>query len=325
MRFKLVCMSAVAIISMGMVGIALSEQSESNLAELGVDMETIRASAEQGDATAQFSLGLFNLAGEEQTAAESVRWFRLAAEQGHPMAQMYLGLAYSRGDGVQRDAAEAMRWYRLAAESGGKMPFVVVLAYIDDALDGVAEGAEVASWIRAGAEQGNGWAQLGLGVLYDPERRVLQDAGEAVRWIRLAAESDSSAVLGAVTLYSEDMLGTLVEGREMVSWIRTGAEQGNVFSQGALVVLYSESSSVSRDLVLARMWASVVTTRVLAGEVPPEVLAMAEVAEAYGTDIEMDMEEEIARLEEEMTRDEIDRATELARACLASNYLECGR
>ena len=50
--------------------------------------------------------------------AEAVRWYRLAAEQGHASAQFNLGLMYARGLGVSEDDAEAVRWYRLAAEQG---------------------------------------------------------------------------------------------------------------------------------------------------------------------------------------------------------------
>ena len=35
-----------------------------------------------------------------QDDAESVKWLRLAAEQGHADAQFFLGLAYSEGKGV---------------------------------------------------------------------------------------------------------------------------------------------------------------------------------------------------------------------------------
>ena len=49
---------------------------------------------------------------------EAVRWFRLAAEQGHAEAQSNLGASYALGQGVPWDEGEAVRWYRLAAEQG---------------------------------------------------------------------------------------------------------------------------------------------------------------------------------------------------------------
>ena len=47
-----------------------------------------------------------------------MRWYRLAAEQGHAGAQSNLGVMYANGEGVLKDDAEAVRWYRLAAEQG---------------------------------------------------------------------------------------------------------------------------------------------------------------------------------------------------------------
>ena len=48
----------------------------------------------------------------------AVNWYRKAAEQGNADAQYMLGVAYMSGDGVVQDEAEAMKWYRKAAEQG---------------------------------------------------------------------------------------------------------------------------------------------------------------------------------------------------------------
>ena len=48
--------------------------------------------------------------GVAQDAAEAVRWFRLAAEQGDALAQFDLGVMYATGGGVpQEDAAAQPR------------------------------------------------------------------------------------------------------------------------------------------------------------------------------------------------------------------------
>ena len=48
--------------------------------------------------------------------SEAVRWYRLAADQGHAGAQQNLGVTYSDGRGVSKNDTEAVRWYRLAAD-----------------------------------------------------------------------------------------------------------------------------------------------------------------------------------------------------------------
>ncbi len=77
--------------------------------------------AEQGDADAQLNWGALYANGSNglpHDDAEAVKWYRLAAEQGHPTAQFYLGLMYVAGRGVPKNDAEAVKWYRLAAERG---------------------------------------------------------------------------------------------------------------------------------------------------------------------------------------------------------------
>ena len=56
--------------------------------------------------------------GVSQDYKESVKWYRLSAEQGDAEAQFNLGLMYSEGQGVPQDDKEAVKWYRLAAEQG---------------------------------------------------------------------------------------------------------------------------------------------------------------------------------------------------------------
>jgi uncharacterized protein len=42
----------------------------------------------------------------------------LAANQGYALAQYGLGFMYTNGQGVPQDYVEAVKWYRLAAEQG---------------------------------------------------------------------------------------------------------------------------------------------------------------------------------------------------------------
>ena len=87
---------------------------------LGQDLTETRRLAEQGDADAQFNLGVMYANGEgvPQDEAEAVRWYRLSADQGNAFAQYDLGFRYAIGLGVPQDEAEAVRWYRLSADQG---------------------------------------------------------------------------------------------------------------------------------------------------------------------------------------------------------------
>ena len=84
------------------------------------DIEQLRKAAEQGDASAQYNLGLSYATGEgvPQDYQEAVKWFRLAAEQGNAESQDILGFMYAEGRGMPQDYQEAVKWFRLAAEQG---------------------------------------------------------------------------------------------------------------------------------------------------------------------------------------------------------------
>jgi TPR repeat protein len=112
-----------------------------------------RCRAEQGDATAQFSLGLLYVFGKTvpQDFTRAAQWFDKAARQGNANAQAGLGTLYSSGRGVPQDFTRAAKWFRKAAE------------------------------------QGDASGQLGLGGLYSDGQGVPQDYVQAHMWFNLAA------------------------------------------------------------------------------------------------------------------------------------------
>ena len=115
-------------------------------------LTVIRPLAEQGNAVAQYNLGVScdQGWGVPQDAAEAVKWYRLAADQGYSLAQQNLGDIYSGGRGVPRDLAEALKWYGLAAN------------------------------------QGNAFAQNSLGLMYEKGEGVPQDILRAHMWFNLS-------------------------------------------------------------------------------------------------------------------------------------------
>ena len=62
---------------------------------------------------------LVALAVDVQAQTPEIDALRARAEQGDAAAQYNLGIMYGNGTGVPQDDAEALRWYRLAADQGG--------------------------------------------------------------------------------------------------------------------------------------------------------------------------------------------------------------
>jgi len=96
---KIITLAAV------LVALAVGAQAQTPL------IDALRARAEQGDATAQYNLGVRYADGRSipQDDAEAVRLYRLAADQGDADAQYNLGVMYANGLGVPQDDVEAAR------------------------------------------------------------------------------------------------------------------------------------------------------------------------------------------------------------------------
>lgn len=74
--------------------------------------------AEQGDAIAQFKMGVMYEMGQyvTQNYTQAVSWYHKAAEQGNSNARYNLAIKYQTGQGVTQDDTQAAYWYRKAAE-----------------------------------------------------------------------------------------------------------------------------------------------------------------------------------------------------------------
>jgi hypothetical protein len=111
-----------------MLGVAQAEQKKPQADQLASTavrgdaqaLQQLRTLAEQGNARAQFRLGLMYADGtgvpKDQVQAE--QWYRKAAEQGEANAQAHLGGMYENGSVVSKDIVTAYMWYNLAAAKG---------------------------------------------------------------------------------------------------------------------------------------------------------------------------------------------------------------
>ena len=129
-----------------------------------------------------------------------------------------------------------------------------------------------------------------------------ENDAEAVQWYRRSADQGHA--------YAQNDLGNMYnkgegvpqDDAEAVQWYQRAADQGFVSAQFNLGVRYSTGVGVFKDSVLAHMWFTI--------------------ADANGDDTARASRD---NLERDMTRAEISRATEQARACMASDYQDCER
>jgi hypothetical protein len=165
---------------------------------------------------------------------QRAKLYRKAAEQGNAKAQYNLGVCYSDGAGVAKDAAEAVNWYRKAAEQGlAEAQYNLGVCYGKG--KGVAKDtAEEVKWYRKAAEQGNAKAQCNLGFCYRNGEGVPKDDVEAVRWYRKAAEQELPNGQYKLGWCYYSGTGVAKDNTEAVKWFRKAAEQGDAQAQAAL-------------------------------------------------------------------------------------------
>lgn len=145
-------------------------------------------------------------------------FWQQAAEQGHAIAQSFLGVCYSHGRGITKDQSLAVAWYRKAAE------------------------------------QGYAPAQANLGVMYRDGKGVAKDESQAVQWLRKAAEQGyAPAQINLASIYANSKSNAKNE-TEAVEWFTKAAEQGYAPAQANLAIMYRDGKGIAKDETQATTW-----------------------------------------------------------------------
>ena len=121
------------------------------------------------------------------------------AEQGDAMAQYNMGLLYRDGLGVDKDPEQALQWFMRAGAQGDPVAQVEVGDLYAGVALGLADYKSAAEWYRQAAEQGDAVAQRKLGELYQRGRGVDKDEELAAYWLGepQLAETETTEVAAA--------------------------------------------------------------------------------------------------------------------------------
>jgi hypothetical protein len=159
---------------------------------------------------------MYNLGyGVEKNYAEAVKWYRKAADQGDAIAQVWLGLSYSRGTGVTRNYAESLEWFRKASA------------------------------------QGNSYAQNHIGWKYEQGEGVDVDYMEAAKWYKLAVKKENILALSNLGYLYERGLGVKQNYAKAAVLYKRASKLNNVEATHKLAMLYEYGRGVEKNLKLA--------------------------------------------------------------------------
>jgi len=88
-----------------------------SLSAMALDFNQTQRLANQGDASAQYNLGVMYYKGDgiPQDRSKATEWFEKAANQGHTKAQYNLEAMITNDTGVHQDNKKTFEWYQKAA------------------------------------------------------------------------------------------------------------------------------------------------------------------------------------------------------------------
>lgn len=128
--------------------IAVPEVESVNFREA---VNTLVPRTKNGQAVAQYNLGIIFFI---RDIDEPLKWYRIAAKQGHVGAQKQLGFIYDNGLRVAENNEEAFKWYNLAAEQGdAEAQFMVGTMYMSG--EGINKDVDKArNWLYMAGDRG---------------------------------------------------------------------------------------------------------------------------------------------------------------------------
>ena len=213
--------------------------------------------AEQGDARAQFQIGVMcsNGQGIPQDYDKALYWYHLAAAQGLGEAQYNIGVMYDEGKGVPQDEAKAIEWFsKPAAQELAEAQYNIGLAYLQGSPGVTSDYAKAFYWLGKAAAQGHADAQLSLGTMYGGGMGVPQNDALAVEWFRRAAAQGVAGAQALLGVSYASGRGVPQSYLEALDWYNKAAAQGNEIAETNLGSMYGAGRGVPKDNTKSAYW-----------------------------------------------------------------------
>ena len=152
---------------------------------------TLQSAADNGDAIAQFQLGLAKL--EQNQTEDGVKLIRSAA-QTLPAAQYRLAKIYEAGQGVEKNTLMAKDLTERAARAGNRIAMhdlAIYYAYGNGGVD--VDMSMAAGWFEKAAERGVVDSQFNLAILFENGQGLRPSQSDAYFWYTVAASQGDQA------------------------------------------------------------------------------------------------------------------------------------
>ncbi len=165
-------------------------------------MALIKHAADQGFAEAQNHIA--NTYGMKGEFEESTKWLKKAAEQGNASALATLGIYNEEGLGVRKSNQKAIEYFKKSVELGDATAQARLAGMYAEGKGVKVDYNLAADLYKKAADQNNPDAQAGLGLLYRLGNGVEQNSNEAVKLFRLSvAQKNDSGILHLGNVYAK--------------------------------------------------------------------------------------------------------------------------
>jgi len=197
--------------------------------------------------------------GVQQDKAQSLKWFREAAEGGNTYAAAEIGAAYWDGaPPYAKDPTAAVEWFLKAAADPAEVYAARMLgvAY-RDGTGAPPEKAVSLKWFRQAADRGDTYAAAEIGAAYwDGAPPYAKDPAAAVQWY-LKAAADPAEVNAARMLgfAYRDGIGVQPDKTTSLKWFRQAADQGDTAGAAEIGAAYWDGTPpYVKDVAQAVQW-----------------------------------------------------------------------
>jgi len=195
--------------------------------------------AQGGDAAAQHELATRLREGDgiAENLADSLHWYRKAAESHHRDAINDLGSMLFNGIGCEADPTEAFKWYEMAAKAGHPVAcYNLGKRYLHDRVD----LKQAFDWFREAAKHNHMEAICEVGTMYRFGHGTNRNLIAAADFHVIAAKQGDPVAIGNLSDYLDEL--------------RDIALTGNATASRILSEIYNRGLSVEQSMPLTWAW-----------------------------------------------------------------------
>jgi TPR repeat protein len=180
--------------------------------ETSIDYTMLKLATEHNDPSAQYLVGRNYLKGKsvEKNIKEAIKWFEMAAKQGHIRSQYQLGKIYLYGEGIKANRKKAYYYLSKAAEQDHLESQYELGNYYLQGNPNRRQYEKAVHWFRRAANQDHVRSTYMLGKLMYEGKGTKRNIQKAKRLLKVASETglpDATKYLAKIEQSGTDHFG----------------------------------------------------------------------------------------------------------------------